>query len=260
MLPALPDWQPTQSTLHHAAQVISDVRKAAIPPLPNHLHHSITPTPYGATTGDLPHLGRFSLDFAHGTITHIHNSVDISHYTLTDHSPTSLYAAISDELHEMEYDIALKTPSDLSDQTFKFDPAHGQSFAAIMQRMFNAIAQAKAHYLGFQTPLVLWSHGFDLSTLWFAHGSDEEEDPHMNFGFSPGTSAHPEPYIYAYAHPTQTALRDALPDGFQWNTDWSTHGALMPYSALTETDTPENMIAAKLVKLYQVGAAALTGA
>ena len=61
-LPPLPNWQPTKTAFHMAAQVISTVRVAAIERLPHHLHHSLTPTPNGVTTGELPHLGRFTVD------------------------------------------------------------------------------------------------------------------------------------------------------------------------------------------------------
>jgi len=231
-LPALPNWQPTQTALHLAAQVISTVRVAALEPLPNHLHHSLTPTPNGVTTGELPHLGRFTVDYRAGTLRHTHNGTMISEHRLDGATQAGLFEALADEIHEMEYDLALPTPGDMATDALTFDAAHGAAFAEMKTWAFDVIARTKAHALGFQTPLVLWSHGFDLSTLVFVRGNDEESDPHMNLGFSPGTDAHPAPYLYIYAYPQQAALRDALPDGWAWQTDWSTPGGLLPYDKL----------------------------
>lgn len=231
-LPPLPDWHPTKTTLHQAAQVISTVRVATIDALPNHLHHSLTPTPNGATTGNLPHLGEFNLDYRTGKLEHTHNGALISTHKLDGATQANLFAALSEEIHEMEYDVALPTPGDLSEEPLTFDRAHGAAFADLNAWAFDVIARTKAHALGCQTPLVLWSHGFDLSTLVFARGHNEEADPHMNLGFSPGTDAHPTPYLYIYAYPEQAALRDALPEGWAWQTDWSTPGGLLPYAGL----------------------------
>jgi hypothetical protein len=231
-LPALPNWQPTRTALHMAAQVISAVRVAATERLPNHLHHSLTPTPDGVTTGEMPHLGAFTVDYRAGTVVHTHNGAAISAHKLAGATQAGLFAALSDEIHELEYDLALPSPGDMAEGVLQFDPAHGAAFADMGTWAFAVIANAKAHTLGFQTPLVLWSHGFDLSTLVFVRGSVEEADPHLNMGFSPGTADHPTPYLYIYAFPEQAALRDALPDGWTWETSWGTPGGLVPYDAL----------------------------
>ena len=39
--------------------------------------------------------------------------------------------------------------------------------------MFQMLAVVKASMFGPQNPLVLWPHGFDLSTLWFVDGMVE---------------------------------------------------------------------------------------
>jgi hypothetical protein len=258
MLPALPDWSATKNTLHLASQVISALRKTAQPPLPNHLHHSLTPTPNGVTTGPLPQIGMFSLDFTTGTIHHLQNGQSIDSYMAQGQSQASLFEAIAEHLHDMDYDIALPTP-DFSTDTLTFDPSHGATFATVLRTMYTTLAWTKSHFYGFQTPVVQWSHGFDLSTIWFPDGEDEDSDPHMNFGFSPGTADHPEPYLYVYAYPTQTALRDALPEGFNWETSWGTHGAsLALLRPCWQCSDPVVEAGHKLMTLYHVGESCTT--
>jgi len=257
MLPELPNWEATKQTLHQAAQVLSLIRNADINRLPNHLHHSLIPAPDGASTGLTLHMGTFDLHYPTATVTHSQNGMVISEHKLSGHTQASLFEAIADEIHEMDYDVALPSPSNLAETPFTVQPDHAIAFMTVSRAMFEAIAVMCAHCLGFQTPLVLWSHGFDLSTLWFQEGSVEEQDAHMNFGFSPGTDDHPEPYIYAYAWPVQPALRDALPPGWEWESNWSTHGASLRYSAFARATDPAGEVSGGLFGLYQAGMAAL---
>ena len=142
----------------------------------------------------------------------------------------------------MEYDLALPSSSDMADDLLHVDPTHGAAFADMNAWAFGVIAAVKAQALGFQTPLGVWPHGFDVSSLVFARGSVEESDPHKNIGFSPGTDAHPTPYLYTYAYPEQAALRDALPDGWTWETSWGTPGGLIPYDALGDATGDQLMM------------------
>lgn len=241
-LPPLPDWQPTKTALHRAAQVISAVREAVVDPLPNHLHHSLTPTRDGATTRDLPRLGALTVNYRTGKLVHTHNGAVLATHTLHGATQAGLWAAVADTVNEMLPGVALPSPGDLTDETLTFDPAHGAAFATVHGWAFDVIARTRAHALGFQTPLVQWAHGFDLSTLIFAQGSVEEQDPHVNLGFSPGTPGHPAPYLYIYAYPEQAALREALPAGWAWQAGWNTPGGLLAYDKLGDA-TGDNLTA-----------------
>lgn len=242
----LPQWKPTLTALHLASQVISTARLADISRLPNHLHHSLTPTVNGSSTGPLPHLGTFEVNYRTGKLVHTQNSVEISSHEINGATQRGLFEAMSEEIHDMDYDVALQAPSELSDDMLSYDSAHGSAYADLDWQMFRGIADARAHLNGYQTPLVLWSHGFDLSTIWFFDGDNEEHDPHLNMGFSPGTSSHPEPYIYAYAWPVLPSIRDGLANGWTWHTEWSTHGGLLPYSAFGDTNDPAATVYARL--------------
>ena len=69
----------------------------------------------------------------------------------------------------------------------------------------------------------------------------------MNFGFTFGDDAIPEPYFYVTAYPLPTALpRMYLPSGTTWRSQ-PFNGAVLPYRTLANMDEP----AAYLKNLWQ---------
>jgi hypothetical protein len=97
---------------------------------------------------------------------------------------------------------------------------------------------------------VVWPHGFDLSFLWFARGFDEGGDPHLNFGFSPGSPGFPRPYVYAYAHPKPEGMFDFKPPApARWNTEpWT--GIVIDYDALAAASDAESTLETLLLDIH----------
>lgn len=252
-LPPNMDWQNTKNGLHQAAQVVSAFRKATIDPLPNHLHHSLTPTQNGVRTGAMKNLEEFSLNYPALTITYTRNKSEAFSIDLAGHSQSSLFEAISAQLQDHNNEGIAPQKPDFATDEFILNADHATAFASMNWQMFEAIAITKAHFFGGQTPIVLWSHGFDLSTIWFAEGMDEAKDPHINIGFSPGTTDHPEPYLYFYAYPVQPEIHDNLPEIVTWNSNWGTPGGMVPYSRLLEQDDPTAAVEAVLLHIYHIG-------
>ncbi|MEM6281462.1 MAG: DUF5996 family protein [Chloroflexota bacterium] len=246
----IPDWNATKHTLHTATQIMSAVRKAAGERQPNHLHHSLYPMPDGLRTGDIPGAGELTLNHRTGTIAG--NGIDIAFAGKSSQ-------AVFDELQTAvePHDITLNAPDELSDDVMAYDAEHAAAFADLHWEVFRALSRVKANLNGGQTPLVVWSHGFDMSTIWFAGEMDEENDPHINMGFSPGTPDTPEPYLYFYVWPFQQAVADDLPDIVTWNESWGTPGGTVVYSKLAATPSVENTIVETLLHVYRVGSHAL---
>ena len=105
--------------------------------------------------------------------------------------------------------------------------------------------------MALKTPIALWSHGFDLSTLWFVDGMDEHKDSQMNFGFSPGTPDVGQPYFYFYAYPVPDGVHEKLPDVITWNTAWSTPGGVLEYEKFAGESDPEGFVLDVLTAVYQ---------
>jgi hypothetical protein len=124
-----------------------------------------------------------------------------------------LAGAVLEMLAEEGHDVHLNREK-LADQTpFHVDEHLAEEYAEALYSVFTAAARFRARLFGPQTPLVVWPHGFDLSFIWFAGaGSDERQERHMNFGFSPGSAGFERPYLYAYASPSPSNLAEiALP-------------------------------------------------
>ncbi|MEL6149145.1 MAG: DUF5996 family protein [Chloroflexota bacterium] len=246
----IPDWNATKNTLHIAAQIMSAVRKAAGERQPNHLHHSLYPTPHGLRTGDIPGAGEVTLNYNAGTIAGAGFEITIAGKSSQ---------AVFDELQTAvePHNITLKAPDELSDDVMTFDADHAAAFTDLHREIFGALARTKAYLMGAQTPLVVWSHGFDMSTIWFSEGMDEDSDPHINMGFSPGTPDTPEPYLYFYTWPFRQQVVDSLPDIVTWNEAWGNPGGTVVYSKLAATPDVEATIVEILLHIYAVGSDAL---
>lgn len=249
-LPALSNWEATHAGLHQAAQVLGGFRKAAAKPLPNYAHLGLFVTPQGVTTSKLPNAGELVLDFTKQAVRYNHpdhSSTDIplegqSQMTLAD----SIQVALRHAGHAIEPDRGKITNSDL----WKIDPVTASDYAAALHSIYTAIARFRGRLLGSLSPMIVWPHGFDLSFLWFPKGADESKDPHMNFGFSPGSPGFPRPYIYIYAHPIPEGfMAIKLPEGARWNREkWT--GVLIDYDYLAGHADHEGLLENMLHEIY----------
>lgn len=251
-LPDISDVQPTRITLHRASQILLTARLIGLDPLPNHLRHSLIPIPDGVTTGELNFGGELRLDFTTGAIHYQQAGKTVFTVEATGRSQVSMFEAVYHHFKQVGIDLHPDASRVTEQALFDFNADAASRFNEMMWRMFQALARVKARFLGFQTPLVLWSHGFDLSTLWFPSGFDEETDPHLNIGFSPGTPDIGQPYIYFYAYPVPPDLPNLIPTAFEWQTGWRTPGGVLTYDHLkTETD-PETTVTQLLSRVYDV--------
>lgn len=249
-LPALSDWDSTRSGLHQAAQVLGGIRKAVAAPLPNYAHLGLFVTPTGLTTGKLPEGDQLLLDFTTQVITYIcpvntHNPVALAGHTqmtLTD----AVIEAMTNAGHGVQPDRAKITGT----QLFEINPALAQDYAPALHSIFSAMARFRARLLGSMSPMIIWPHGFDLSSLWFARGSVEGKDPHLNIGFSPGSPGFPRPYIYIYAHPMPVGMSEVeLPEPAYWTHErWT--GIVIDYDYLAAQSDHEAVLEGMLGSIF----------
>lgn len=251
-LPALLDWDKTRASLHRASQVISAVRASVTPPLPNALRLSLYPTHNGLTTGTLPFGGDLLLDFNNLAVVYRQPGEPDERVSLNGHSQWTLAGAVVGLLYDEGHDVVIDR-NKLADQNpFEIDGQTSADYARALDAVFTATARFRARLFGPQSPVVVWPHGFDLSFLWFAgSGADEHSDPHMNFGFSPGSPGFDRPYLYVYASPSPAALADVpLPHLASLNTDrWT--GVVVNYDDLLSTSDPTAVIEKLYEEIYR---------
>jgi hypothetical protein len=255
MLPALSHWDGTRTALHQALQVLRSTRLLGVDPMPNSLEYGTTPTAYGATTGLLKFGGELQLDFSRCAVVYRKDGTEVFSVPLAGHHQTSLFdtvfAAFDKAGHPFKPDRAKITNT----TAFKFDPEAARTYASVMWQMYTALARFRGRVFGWQSPVTLWPHGFDLSFLWFSSGSDERRDPHLNFGFSPFTPDVGQPYVYFYAYPVLPGLENEIPAPMHWHTAWATPGGVLEYDQFAGTNDPEGMVEDVLLQVYRAASA-----
>lgn len=127
-----------------------------------------------------------------------------------------------------------------------YSPHQAAAMGSVLNGVTAAMVAFRAGIREECSPIQLWPHHFDLSMLWLPGdkvpgrdpANEEEADMQMNFGFTFGDDAIPEPYFYVTAYPLPEELhRVPLPAGSTWGTQGFT-GAFLPYRNLMRTADP----------------------
>ncbi|MFN8377890.1 MAG: DUF5996 family protein [Anaerolineae bacterium] len=240
MLPPLKGWEATRNSLHRAARVMGLLRKASIGRRPNALHLALFLTTDGLTTERMVDGSRLDFSFAAGELRGVRGNGQAFTLPLADQTAEALLATSARALGR---DLAELDPLDDLDASFEVNAAMAADYAQVLNTAFVGLARLRARLLGSMTPMVVWPHGFDLSGLWFmGDTADEQRDPHVNLGFSPGSAGFPRPYLYAYAWPWPEGVESrTLPAPARWtNVGWN--GAVLDYDALLGDPDPVGTI------------------
>lgn len=250
-LPTLAGWDATRRGLHRASQVISTLRRALIPPQPNALHLSLYVNRFGLTSGRLPDGSELALDFASGEAVYHTPAGNTHRVRLAGRAPNAvlvdlllLTGADRDKARE-------KMPEDAS-APLDLDSHVAADYATVLYAVYSGLARFRARLSGTMTPLVVWPHGFDLSFLWFRGNiSDEQREPHLNFGFSPGSEGLPRPYLYAYAWPTPDDLtsRSVPVPASIYTGAWK--GVIASYDEIARAGDTEALVETLALEIYR---------
>lgn len=249
-LPALAHWESTRSALHQAAQIASVVRKASVPPLPNYAHLGLYVTATGVTTGRLTDGSELNLNFAQRALIYTCPAGTVNPLPLAGHSQVSLTDALLKVMADSGHPTTLDRAKIGGQEIFNAQPDAAADYATALHSLYSAIARFRGRLLGGMSPMIVWSHGFDLSLLWFARGFEEQSDPHLNIGFSPGSAGFPRPYVYVYASPLPAAFFDVkLPEGARFTREtWK--GIVIDYDFLAAQADHETVLEGMLTEIY----------
>ncbi|MDX2076567.1 MAG: DUF5996 family protein [bacterium] len=243
--------------MHNASKILLTIRLLGVDPLPNGLRHSLLPAlgESALTTGALTFGGELRLDFINPGIHHIQNGEILFDIPLNGHSQKSLFKEVYAQYAKLG--ISLMPPEIsatyiIDDAPFEFSSQATNALYDTMVTMYGWIASAKARFLGFQTPLVWWAHGFDLSCLWFMRGIDDHKDPHLNIGFSPGTPDIGDAYLYFYTSPTLPDMENNLPNGMKWTgASWHYPGGFLSYTDIMASSDPADLVMSTVWTIYK---------
>lgn len=251
-LPALSNWDHTRTGLHRATQVIGAVRRAVAAPEPNWAHLGTRVVAEGLTTGALP-MGELLLDFSRLEVVYRSGEAPARGIPLSGHSQRSLTNSVLEALKAAGHEIQIDDRRVANEAPFDINARLAADYAQALDVIWAALGRLRARLPGEKSPLVVWPHGFDASFLWFPHAgkSSEDRDPHMNFGFSPGSPGLDRPYFYTYAWPLPEGLTDTtLPPGVRWHTEGWT-GTVLAYDDLTQEADPVQVIAHIMGEIHE---------
>jgi hypothetical protein len=210
------------------------------------------PIPSGASTGPLKFGGELLLDYARAAIIYRQDGMDVFSVGLAEQHQTSLFDAVFEQFTKAGHNFEANRAKITETRVFSVNLELAAAYAEVQWRMYTALSWVKGRMLGPQTPIMLWPHGFDLSTLWFVDGMNEREDPHINIGFSPGTPDVGQPYVYFYTWSSPEGLAAKLPPNVVWHTGWSAPGGYIKYESFANTSDPEGIVLDAMSQVWKI--------
>jgi hypothetical protein len=249
-LPALQNWDATRKSLHLAAQVIGGIKKVSVQPLPNYAHLGLYVVKDGLTSGRLADGGELRLNFSQSSVVYICPENTVSTTALQGQTQASLTDAVLKAMEDAGHPAMSVDRTKIADQTpLTVNMGSATEYQQALYSIYSAIARFRARLIGSMSPVIIFPHGFDASFLWFSRGSVESTDPHLNFGFSPGSAGFPRPYVYSYASPLPTAYFDVkLPALAHFVRDpWK--GIVIDYDKLAAENDPESVLEQTLIEI-----------
>jgi Family of unknown function (DUF5996) len=241
----LHNWTTTAKGLHQLTLLLGVLQRYWREAEPLHLEQALRVTPEGLVAENDLGSTKLTLNFQKGLL-ELDRQDKVLELSFSGANAEKLLTSI---LRELELDETILRQAlaekgerlEFSDEALMIDGGTAQSYGEILYRVFTALSRVKAQFLGSQSPLVVWPHHFDLSTLWFADEMDEHK-PHLNLGFAPFDSVHSEPYVYAYAYPMPDKFETLpLPKPAMWHLGpWQ--GMWIPFAELLKPENPERVI------------------
>jgi hypothetical protein len=266
----LSEWFATRDTLHLYCKVLGKIRRALAPPQKHWWHISLGVTAQGLTTTAIPiplaGAATFEMlvDLQQGHRLTISTSRgEIWQMPLTGQPVSEFCDAVLAALAQLGIPVEIDRSLFADNTARMFDFEATKRYGQVLVSVDHIFKQFKAELPGETSPVQLWPHHFDLSLVWFSGRkvpgidptNEEYADEQMGFGFSTGDEGIPGPYFYAMVYPwPENIVATPLPTEATWYTQ-SWKGALLPYAALTQADSPETILLDYLRAAYEAGSA-----
>ncbi|MAT39444.1 MAG: hypothetical protein CL946_07545 [Ectothiorhodospiraceae bacterium] len=260
ILPLLPlsEWEQTRNTLQSYAQVLGAIQLKYAAPQRHWAHAALRPTARGFAT-DLIQFDHsvfdIYIDCFTGELYLTANKGSRWTLPLRDATQLGLYKRLQSILSSIGVRLDVDESQFNNERPAGYDEEYLQMYLHAMTRIAATMRRFKGTLRERTSPVQLFPHHFDLAMLWFSGntvpGTDPQDednaDEQMNFGFSTGDGAIPEPYIYITAYPKPEGFDSiSLPADAYLHTEGFT-AAILPYQALASTDEPED----KLLDFFQ---------
>jgi len=245
------DWQNTKESLRLVLRVIESVRLYDTKPQPNALEYATFVYSKGATTGPLSFGGEVVFDYAKRRIVYNKSGKDIFKISVNKKTQRDIFENLRKRLVKVNKNIYLEGEKIKDTGELDINSGDAKRYAVLQYRMHKALSLFRARLNGLMTQVSLWPEEFDVAFIWFKKGFNEDIDPHMMFGFSPGEKKNSNPYIYLYAKPIVEGMKDLkFPANGSWQKDWHTPGVKFDLEYFVGKSDPEEEVAKVLLDSY----------
>ncbi len=275
-------WKDTCATLHMWTQIVGKIRTAQMPWTNHSWHVTLYVTPRGLTTLAIPYGQRtFQIDFDFVDHRLLLTSSDgaLQQIDLAPVSVADFHGRVLQAMRQMDINVKIHGRPNEVDPSIPFaeDFEHKSYDAASVDRLRQALVQTdrimqqfRAGFRGKCSPVHFFWGSFDLAVTRFSGRPAPEHPggfPNMpdwitreayshevsSCGFWPG-GGEQEAIFYSYSYPTPEGFSDQKPrpDAASYNQDLGEF--VLPYEAISQSDTPDADLLAFFQSTYDVAA------
>ncbi len=276
-------WRATCETLHLWTQIVGKVRMVQTPWLNHSWHVTLSVSPRGLTTGNIPYgprAFRIEFDFIDHRVTIESSDGGRRAFALAPMSVAAFYRALMSDLASLDLAVRIHTlPNEVetairfpADEVHRhYDAEYAQRFWQVLLRSDRVCTRFRALFRGKCSPVHFFWGSFDLAVTRFSGRSAplhpggipnlpdrvaQEAYSHevSSAGFWPGGDALPSPVFYSYAYPAPEGFADARVFPEQAYYSQKLGEFLLPYDAVRTAAAPEQVLLAFLQSTYEAAA------
>ena len=274
-------WAATAQTLHMWTQVVGKIRMAKAPPVNHWWHVTLYVTSRGIGTSPIPmDGGTFEIDFDL-----VDHRLRISttegedrEFKLQPMTVADFHGRVMSALSELRIDVDISpTPNEVAEPIpFHLDTTHRSYDADAVHRFWVALVQAsrvfttfRSDFLGKVSPVHLFWGALDLAVTRFSgrtapthpgaagvplHVAQEAYSHEVcSAGFWPGGAGF-DAAFYSYAYPEPAGYSDARVKPAEAFYSADLREFLLPYEAVRQSATPDEMVMEFLQSTYAAAA------
>ncbi|TDW51854.1 hypothetical protein EV144_101532 [Flavobacterium sp. 270] len=279
------DEKATYETLQMYTQILGKIKLATLAWANHSWNITLHVTAFGLTTQPMPYKDfdfQIDIDLVEHELRITTSRGRSKHFALYNLAVADFYAQIFEFLYELNIDLNIMTiPSEVANPIpFETDRIHATYHPIHASSMHNALLNIQSVFMTFRkdftgkaSPIHFFWGGFDLAMAFFS-GRKAPKHPGkvpglpnwvlqdafshelMDFGFWTGTETVPDASFYCYIYPEPPAFQTGkiMPKQAYYNKDIGQF--ILPYSAVQQSENPEEMVLDFLRSCYQLGAGA----
>lgn len=272
----------TYRSIHLWTQIAGKVKLAQLPWINHSWHITLTCTPFGLTTGNIPapekHF-QIDFDFLKHELRILTSKAETRSFDLKTLSVADCYEGIISSLRDLGIPLKIrKLPNELEDP-LPFDKDHHQAYepeqaVAWHSALLNAhevFTLFRAEFIGKCSPVHFFWGGFDLAVTRFSGRRAPEHPGGMpnlpdrvtreayshelsSCGFWPGNETLPFAAFYSYFYPELEGLKKSTvqPEAAYYHEEMGEF--ILPYEAVQKAADPTQMLLDFLHSTYKAGA------